>query len=273
MKLPACLALTRREPQFLSTPAQSDQHPHARVPISSLSNQLHCTQPRPPPPPHRLAGAYHRGPGGSQRPAGSRQTVFSKNCRRVVACSQAPPPGTCSQDSHTHTLAHVDPGEHPVYTQVSTPLTMRAHVRTHTHGPRMSTHGKRHKCSHLKRNTTDPRTPPAHSSHTNTHAQCRYVPDMPAANGASTTTNTNTHGCVRAHTHTHITPKGSKGTALPPAPTPSSSCQKGRNRNAMNQTPSLPPPGQFLETPLPSLSLWVGDSHTRGNKGAKHDIF
>lgn len=30
------------------------------------------------------------------------------------------------------------------------------------------------------------------------------------------------------------------------------------------------------KTPLPSLSLWVGDSHARGNKeskGEKHDVF
>ena len=72
----------------------------------------------PPQTPHRLAGAHRRGPAGSQRPAGSRQTVFSKNCQRVVECSQAHPLGTCSHGRATFT-------HWPMCAQVNTEHTPR----------------------------------------------------------------------------------------------------------------------------------------------------
>lgn len=107
-----------------------------RVPITSLSNQSHSTPLpfSPSPPPHRLAGACHRGPVGSQGPVGSKQTAFSKNCQRVVGCSQAHPPGTCSHDiaifmhlpMWTQVNISIHPGKHP-------PAHVYVHMHTYTH--------------------------------------------------------------------------------------------------------------------------------------------
>lgn len=64
---------------------------------------------------------------------GSKQTVFSKNCRRVVGCSQAHPPGTCSHDittfmylpTWTQVNISMHPGKHP-------PAHVYVHTRTQT---------------------------------------------------------------------------------------------------------------------------------------------
>lgn len=107
-----CLTLPRRELRPpLCTSAQPAQPPQAQ------RSQLIPLKPAPPhptpplPPPHLLASAGRRGPAGSQRPVGSRQTAFSKSCQRVVGCSQAHPLGTCNHGTATGTPL-------PMWTQI-----------------------------------------------------------------------------------------------------------------------------------------------------------
>jgi hypothetical protein len=74
------------------------------------------------PPPHQLAGAHRRGPVESQGSVGNRQTVFSRNCQKVVACFQAHPPGTCNHDMvysstclcRPRSTDSIHPGKHPL---------------------------------------------------------------------------------------------------------------------------------------------------------------
>lgn len=181
-----------------------------RVPITSLSNHSHSTPLpfSPSPPPHRLAGACHRGPVGSQGPMGSKQTVFSKNCRRVVGCSQAHPPGTCSHDittfmylpTWTQVNISMHPGKHP-------PAHVYVHTRTHahTHRPSVSTHTQRHMCTTQTFNAIDPHTLLAHTFNTHTRTDQRYVPNMQTAKGVyiATFKCIQLWLCTRIHAHIH----------------------------------------------------------------------
>lgn len=122
-----CLTLTRREPRSPLCSSTFSYHSCPTRPASSgpefpsHPSQTSPTSPHSPlplPSPHLLAGAHHRGPEGSQRPAGSRRTEFSTNCQRVVGCSQAHPLGTCSHG--TAAFTHL-----AVWTQVDIQHTPR----------------------------------------------------------------------------------------------------------------------------------------------------
>lgn len=208
-EVPFCLPLTRREAQspprtfsFLITPTRCGQHPHAQLPISSLSNQSHPSS-LPSPITSPACRCTSQGSTGEPETSGKQaDSVFQELPKSCGVLSGTPTGDLQPRQSHIHTLAHVHPSERTAYTQVSIHLPMYTHAHTPT--------------------------------------EHKYMPDTQTAKGISTDTFKHIQLQMCVHTHTHHVqqaPNGLEATHCPTLSThPSSSCQKEINRDTINRT-------------------------------------
>lgn len=145
MTLPVCLTLTRQRlqalptaPPFLITPTLFDQHPQAQGshPISLKPISLTPFIPAPTPNPLSCSPACRCTSQGSRaEPEASGEqadSVFQELPNSCGVLSGTPTGDLQPWQSHIHSLAHVDAGECPAYTQVSTRLPVCIHTHTHT---------------------------------------------------------------------------------------------------------------------------------------------